>query len=101
MSISIRGNKLGKVHRVSDPKKVVKRYRTIPYDELAEILRGGDEAFFEDSSEQRLRRQTVWKAARRLSELVGKRVKADRALLRVQDGEAIEGYAFSLAEEKT
>jgi hypothetical protein len=92
---------MSKVHRVKDPKRVVKRYRTIPYDELAEILKVGDEAFFEDSSEQPLKRQTVWKAARRLSELVGKRVVAERALLRVQDGEAIEGYAFSLAEEKT
>jgi hypothetical protein len=91
---------LGKVHRVKDSKRVVKRYRIIPYDELAEILRVGDEAFFEDSSEQPLKRQTVWKAARRLSELVGKRVVAERALLRVRDGEAIEGYAFSLAENK-
>lgn len=92
---------MGKVHRVKDRKKLIKRYRIIPYDELAEILRKGDEAFFEDSSEQPLKRQTVWKAARRLSELVGKRVVAERALLRVQNGEAIEGYAFSLAESQT
>jgi hypothetical protein len=90
-----------RVHHVKDKKQVVRRYRTIPYGELVEILGKGDEAFFEDSSEQPLKRQTVWKAARRLSELVGKRVVAERALLRVQDGEAIEGYAFSLAENKS
>lgn len=89
-----------RVHCVKDKKKLVRSYRIIPYGELVEILRKGDEAFFEDSREQPLKRQTVWKAARRLSEMVGKKVVAERALLRVQNGESLEGYAFSLAEEK-
>jgi hypothetical protein len=88
-----------KVHRVKDKKDLIRYYRIIPYSELVEILKEDGEAFFEDSSEQRLKRQTVWKAARRLSEMLGKKVEVKRALLRVQNGESLEGYAFSLAEE--
>ncbi|MEM2946560.1 MAG: hypothetical protein QXI87_09510 [Thermoproteota archaeon] len=86
-----------KVHRVKG-LTVVKRYRILPYHELVEILREDGEAFFEDSREQPLKRQTVWKAARKLSELVGRKVRAERALLRFEDGSSIEGYSFSVEE---
>jgi hypothetical protein len=89
---------VGRVHRTKD-KIVVKRYRIIPYNELVEILKEDGEAFFEDSLEQPLKRGTVWRAARRLSEMVGKKVRADRALLRVGDESAIEGYSFSVEEK--
>jgi len=87
-----------RVHRVKDKKLLVRHYRIIPYSELVQILREDGEAFFEDSVEQPLKRQTVWRAARRLSEMVGKKVEVKRALLRIQKGESLEGYAFSLAE---
>ena len=84
---------MSRVHRVKG--NVIPRYRIIPYKELAQILREDGEAFFEDSHKQSLKRQTVWRAAQRLSEMVGKKVKAERALLRTQTGE-LEGYSFSL-----
>ncbi|MEM2849041.1 MAG: hypothetical protein QXI36_02055, partial [Candidatus Bathyarchaeia archaeon] len=62
----------GRVHRIRE--KVVKYYRIIPYSELVEILKEDGEAFFEDTREEPIRRQTVWKAARRLSETLGKKV---------------------------
>jgi len=88
----------GRLHRIKDKKKLIHHYRIIPYSELAEILRKDGEAFFEDSVEQPLKRQTVWKAARRLSELLGRKVVAQRALLRTQNGEALEGYSFAVED---
>ncbi len=81
-------------------KEVVKRYRVIPYDELADVLRREDEAFLEDGEgELRLKRGTVWKAARRLSELVGMPVRAERAFLRFEGGSVVEGYSFSVERQ--
>mgnify|MGYP005836979403 CR=1 FL=1 len=98
MSISSDGAE-SRVRRVKDKKKLIRHYRVIPYSELVEILRQDGEAFFEDSAEHRLKRQTVWKAARRLSELLGKRVVAQRALLRLGSDEALEGYSFAVEEQ--
>jgi hypothetical protein len=86
-----------RVHRVKG-KTVVRRYRIIPYEELAEVLRRDDEAFLEDA-EGLIKRGTVWKAARRLSELVGHPVEAGRAFLRFENGDGIPGYYFSLRHE--
>ena len=72
----------------------------IPYEEFAEVLRQDGEAFLEDPEEGPLKRQTVWKAAKKLSKMVGKRIRYDRALFQVDDGEVrLEGYAFSIAED--
>jgi hypothetical protein len=81
-----------KVHRTKG-KEVIRRYRIIPYEELAEVLKRDDEAFLEDS-ENELKRGTVWKAARKLSEMIGKPVKSEKAYLRFQDDTIIAGYAF-------
>jgi hypothetical protein len=83
-----------KVHRTKG-KEVIRRYKIIPYEELVEVLRKDDEAFLEDSEEE-LKRGTVWKAARRLSEVLGRRVVAGRAYLRLEDGTYIPGYCFYL-----
>lgn len=81
-------------------KNVVRRYRVIPYDELVDVLRRDDEAFLEDGEgELKLKRGTVWRAARRLSELVGKPVRAERAFLRLEDGSVVAGYSFSLEKQ--
>jgi hypothetical protein len=85
-----------KVHRTRG-KEVIRRYKIIPYEELAEVLRKDDQAFLEDGeSELKLKRGTVWKAARKLSEIVGRPVKCERAYLRFRDGTTIPGYSFSL-----
>ena len=87
-----------KVHKVKGSNvEVIKRYRIIPYQELVAVLKDDGEAFLEDSDRE-LKRGTVWKAARRLSQLVGRRVRASRAFLRFPDGTLIEGWSFSVEE---
>jgi len=86
-----------KVHRIKG-REVIPRYRVIPYAELVTILKEDGEAFFEDTRKEPLNRQTLWKAAQRLSELVGKKVKVERALLRLENGGELEGYSFSLEQ---
>jgi len=76
-------------------REVIRAYRLIPYSELADVLRRDEIAFLEDS-EQELKRGTVWRAARRLSEILGRRVVAERAYLRLEDGTYIPGYSFYL-----
>jgi hypothetical protein len=85
-----------RVHRTKG-KEVIRGYKIIPYEELAEVLRKDDEAFLEDDKgELKLKRGTVWKAARKLSEMVGQPVKCERAYLRFKDDTTIPGYAFFL-----
>lgn len=84
-----------KVYRTKGVAEVIKRYRIIPYQELVKVLSDDGEAFLEDSGRE-LRRGTVWKAARRLSQLLGRPVRAGRAFLRFDDGTLIEGWSFWL-----
>jgi len=81
---------VSKVHRIKDRKNLLKHYRIIPYSELVDILKEDGEAFLEGP----FKRQTVWKAAKKLSELTGKKVVAERALLRLENGGSVEGYIF-------
>jgi len=87
-----------KVHRVKDRKRLIRHYRIIPYSELVDVLREDGVAFFEDSTEEPLKRQTVHKAARKLSEMLGKKVVAEKKILRLDNGESMEGYSFSVKE---
>lgn len=83
---------MSKVHRVKN--NLIKHYKLIPYSELEEVLKDDREAFLEGP----FKRQTVWKAARKLSELMGKKVVAKKALLRLKSGESLEGYSFYIKE---
>ena len=87
---------MSRVHRVKDEDTVIRRYRLIPYNELAEILKEGETAFLEDSAEQKLKRQTVWKAAKKLSQIVGKSVVAQKGFLKLDNDKNLEGYLFSV-----
>jgi len=71
---------------------------TIPYTEILEVLEKDGEAFLEANEEYPLKRQTIWKAAKTLSRLLGKTVRYDRSLLRIDGVDVLEGYAFSIAE---
>lgn len=84
-----------KVHRIEDSKNVIKRYRIIPYSDLVPLLKKGESAFLEDDPADRLKSGTVWKAARRLSEIVGRRVVASRVIYQVKDI-SLEGYLFEI-----
>jgi len=86
-----------RVHQVKD-NNVVKRFRIIPYDDLVVLLKKDEAAFFENSEEQPLKRITIWKAAKKLSGMVGKKVVAHRALYRVKDI-SLEGYLFEIEAE--
>jgi hypothetical protein len=92
---------MSKVHVVKDKNSVVRHYRVIPYSELAEILKREDTAFLEDSAEQRLKRQTVHKAARKLTGTVGKKVVAEKGFLKLDTGANLEGYLFSVVEPES
>lgn len=86
------------VHRVKE-ERVIKRYKVIPYSELAKVLKEDGLAFLENSSDQPLKRQTVWKAARKLSEMLDQKIVADYALVKLRGGKRLlEGYLFSKAD---
>lgn len=85
-----------KVYQVKNKNSIVKRYRIIPYEELIQLLKNDEVVFFEDSKEQPLNRSTIWKAARKLSQMIGGKVVAQRALYRLADGVVLEGYLFSV-----
>jgi hypothetical protein len=78
---------------------VIRRFKLIPYGELSEILKSGETAFLEDSpnAEQKLRRQTIWKAAKKLSVMTGKPVVAQKGAMTLKPGGSMEGYLFSVA----
>jgi len=81
---------MAKVHSLKNAK-AVRRYRLIPYDDLANVLRDEGEAFLEGP----FRRQTVWKAARKLESMLGKKIRTETALLRFPgEQEVLEGYSF-------
>lgn len=84
-----------KIHRVTDKSKFIRSYKILPYEEIAQILKTpGETVFFESSKELTLKRQTIWKAARRLSEMVGKTVVAQRGVLKLNSESGVEGYLF-------
>ena len=88
---------MSKVHRINN-REVIKHIKsvTIPYYEIIEVLEKDGEAFLEADKENPLRRQTIWKAARLLSQRMKKNVRYDRSLLRIDGVDVLEGYAFSI-----
>jgi hypothetical protein len=88
-----------RVHRAKG-LKVIKSYRIFPYGEIVEILKEDGTAFFEDSQEQPLKRGTVWRAARRLSDLMGRKVLVERVLVKLPSGEELLGYLFGVEAQK-
>jgi len=89
-----------KVHQIEDNKNIIKRYRIIPYDDLVSLLKKGDLAFLEDDPDEPLKPGTVWKAARRLSELVGQKVTASRVIYTVKNI-SLEGYLFEAKAQES
>ena len=91
---------MSKVHRIEKGRSIKHiRGRTIPYDEIIDVLKTDGEAFLESNEEYPLKRQTVSKAAKRLSKTLGKKVRCDRALFRIDGVDALEGYSFSIEED--
>lgn len=89
-----------KIHRVTDSSSFTRHYRKFDYEEIARILRTGDTAFFESTEKQPLKRQTAWKAAKKLSKMVGKKVSAVNGDIKVNGNEALKGYLFIVVDEE-
>lgn len=79
----------------------MKLYRLLPYDELEKTLRADGQAFIENSRDEPIRYGTVWKAARRLSESLGAKVRAERSQLQLRGGESVVGYLLSLEAQRS
>lgn len=88
---------MSKVHRTND-KQLIKHIRTvsIPYTDIMEVLEKDGEAFLEADKENPLKRQTIWRAARLLSQRMGKTVRYNRSLFRIDGVDVLEGYSFSI-----
>ena len=84
-----------KIHE-SKGKKVTKTFRKIPYEDFAKVLKKDGEAFLESTENDPLKRQTVWKAAKKLSEMVGKTVSYKAGLLDIEDDKVLTGYLFTV-----
>lgn len=89
----------GKVHRVQG--QIVRSYRLLPYSEIIEILREDGTAFFEDTPKKPLNRGTIWRAARKLSDLLGEKVVYQRVLMTLPSGVQLEGYLFAVASRQS
>ncbi len=87
------------VHRVKDKSRVTRYYNILPYAEIVEILKSGDTAFFEDTREQPLKRQTIWKAAKKLSRMLEKKVVAVKGIMETDNKGKMEGYLFMVEEQ--
>lgn len=86
-----------RVHPVNG-SLVHKLYRKIPYDDLKVLLRKDEIAFIEHPDGEKLKRQTIHRAARVLSEALGKKVSYSEAIMQVA-GRNIEGYLLELSKE--
>uniref|UniRef100_A0A6M3M1L3 Uncharacterized protein n=1 Tax=viral metagenome TaxID=1070528 RepID=A0A6M3M1L3_9ZZZZ len=86
-----------KIHE-SKGKKVTRTFIKIPYEAFAEVLKKDGEAFLEDTENDPLKRQTVWKAAKKLSEMVGKKVTYKAGLLDIEEDKVLSGYLFTVED---
>ena len=77
--------------RLKDKNGFTRHYRKIDYEEFANALRSGEYMFFTGEAS----RQAVWKAARKLSGLVGKKVMAVYGEKEL-DGVVEKGYLFMI-----
>ena len=90
------------VHRNANGM-TIHRYRFVPYDEIAKVLKEDGSAFLEQTDDRELKPQTMWKAAKKISKMVGKPVKAYPALYRKENGDQetyFEGYCFQTVEDE-
>lgn len=86
------------IHRTKG-KNVLRTYGVIPYAEFSKILKEDGEVFLEDKGDPPIKRQTVWRAAKKLTKMVEKKVLYDRALLQVEGEDVfLEGYLFSIQD---
>ena len=84
--------------RVKDKSGFTRHYRKIDYTEFVIALRAGDSMFYENTTDEPIKRQTVWKAAKKLSGIIGKKVVAVYGEKEL-DGVKQKGYMFMVKTE--
>jgi hypothetical protein len=84
-----------KVISIEDNSKFVKSYGILDYKGISDVLKSGSSAFVFDTKETHLKPQTMWKAAKRLTVLVGKNVVAVKGKYDKEPG-----YSFMVVDEK-
>ena len=90
-----------KIVDVKDPSKFTRNYGIIDYNAMAETLKTGANAFVFDSKETPLKPQTMWKAAKKLSKMIGKKVVAIHGRYQEDQTDAAVGYLFSVADSES
>ena len=86
-----------KIVDVKDPSKFTRNYGIIDYKAMAETLKNGSNAFVFDSKEVPLKPQTMWKAAKKLSKMINKKVVAIHGKYQEDTSEAAVGYLFQVS----
>jgi len=89
-----------KVISIEDNSKFVKSYGILDYKGISDVLKSGSSAFVFDTKEVPLKPQTMWKAAKKLSAMVGKKVVAIHGKYQEDQSDAAAGYLFTVAETK-
>jgi len=84
--------------RLKDKSNFTRHYRKIDYEEFATALKNGEYMFYESPENQPLKRQTIWKAAKKLSVLVGKKIVAIYGE-KSNGSEPSKGYLFMVESE--
>jgi len=82
--------------RLKDKSGFTRHYRKIDYEEFTNALKNGEFMFYTGDA----KRQAVWKATRKLSGMVGKKVVAVYGEKEL-DGVQEKGYLFMVEETKS
>jgi hypothetical protein len=89
-----------KVERVKDKHVFTRHFGILDYDVMAKVLREGDAVFVKNTKENMLKPQTMWKASKKLSVMVKKKVVAINGEKRENGEESQRGYLFMVMKEK-
>ena len=83
-----------KTVNVKDPSKFTRNYGIIDYKAMAETLKSGSNVFVFDTKDVPLKPQTMWKAAKKLSKMIDKKVVAIHGKYQEDQSDATVGYLF-------
>ena len=79
--------------------KVRKKFKMIPYDDLKRILEVEGSAFLANPENGAIKRQTIYNGAKRLSELLGKKVNYNAAIYE-ENGVQHNGYILEVEKPR-
>jgi hypothetical protein len=88
-----------KIVEVKDTSKFTRSYGILDYNAMVETLKTGANAFVYDTKEVPLKPQTMWKAAKKLSAMLNKKVVAIRGYYLEENSDPSKGYLFTVEEK--